>query len=337
MNYKEEIKAANGYREQYLNSMNDVISKLHQEAEEKRADYFETIREHPEEARKDFIKMLGWPLTEYSYTKVDSEEFPLVKEEDVRVTRVVLHLPIGLKFYGLHFEHDTDEKLPLVIAQHGGDGTAELCSGLFEGGSDNYNDMVMRIFKKGVNVFAPQLLIWRGDLHEIMFHRERMDARLKQVGSSMTAMEVYALRKCIDYLTSKPTVDPEKIGMAGLSYGGFYTLFTAAADTRIKAALSSCFYNNRKIHSWVDWAWRDCAYRFFDNEIASLVYPRRLLLEVGDHDSLFPPEPAIEEAKKLQVMWEDCSWFDFSVFDGEHEFNQTDENIDKLIQSLKNE
>ena len=123
--------------------------------------------------------------------------------------------------------------------------------------------------------------------------------------------------------------------MLGLSYGGFYTLFTTAVDTRIKAAISSCFYNNRQKHSWVDWVWHNSGYRFFDNEIACLVYPRHLSFEVGDKDDLFPPEPAKREYEKLLKMIDDHSWIDFTVFNGAHEFNKSDGNIDTLIDIIK--
>jgi len=331
MKYKEHINTANPYREEYLKSIEDIISSRHKDAEKKRVAYFESMKQNVEECRREFVQILGWPLTDYSYSVPPSNKTLVTEEDDMRAYRVQLQLPIGLKFYGIYFEHKEGGKLPLVITQHGGDGTAELCSGFFEDGTDNYNDMVMRTFNKGVNVFAPQLLIWKGELHEIPFHRERMDARLKQVDSSITAIEVYALRKCIDYLCSLETVDENRIGMIGLSYGGFYTLFTTAVDTRIKAAVSSCFYNSRQKHSWVDWAWRNSGYRFFDNEIACMVYPRHLSLEVGDKDDLFPPEGAKLEYEKLLKMTDDHSWIDFTVFDGAHEFNKSDENIDTLI------
>lgn len=66
-----------------------------------------------------------------------------------------------------------------------------------------------------------------------------------------------------------------------------------------------------------------------------MVYPRHLSLEVGDKDELFPPEPAKREYERLLKMTDDHSWIDFTVFDGAHEFNKSDENIDKLISILK--
>ena len=33
--------------------------------------------------------------------------------------------------------------------------------------------------------------------------------------------------------------------MVGISYGAYFSLMTAACDTRIKAVYSSCFFNDR--------------------------------------------------------------------------------------------
>lgn len=336
MKYKEQIKDANIYKEEYLNSLLKLISDMHKDAEKQRIANFHEMKNNQAAYRKEFIKMLGWPLTDYQHNIPNAKKMLVTKEENMSVYRIQIDLPIGLKFYGIYFEHTDKGKLPLVIAQHGGDGSAELCSGFFEDGTENYNNMVLRIFNKGVNVFAPQLLIWKGDLHELPFQRERIDAKLKQVGSSITAVEVYALLKSIDYLSLQESIDSDRIGMIGLSYGGFYTLFTTAVDTRIKAALSSCFYNSREKYSWVDWTWKDAGFKFFDNEIAYLIYPRHLFLEVGEKDSLFLVETAKKEYEKLLKEIEDTSWIDFTVFDGEHEFNKDDKNIERLIEFLNN-
>lgn len=45
-----------------------------------------------------------------------------------------------------------------------------------------------------------------------------------------------ALLKAVSYLQSRPEVDPERIGMAGSSWGGFFTTMMAGVDPRLKAA-----------------------------------------------------------------------------------------------------
>ena len=50
-------------------------------------------------------------------------------------------------------------------------------------------------------------------------------------------------RACIDYLAARPEVDPERIGLIGISMGGYYAPRTAAFDPRVKALIgwSGCY------------------------------------------------------------------------------------------------
>jgi acetyl esterase/lipase len=60
----------------------------------------------------------------------------------------------------------------------------------------------------------------------------------------------------VDYLCSRPDVDPERIGVIGHSLGGHNALFTACFDTRLKAVVTNCGftsfprYYGGKIKGW---------------------------------------------------------------------------------------
>jgi dienelactone hydrolase len=164
-----------------------------------------------------------------------------------------------------------------------------------------------------------------------------MDARLKQLGGSITALEIYQLQRCLDALVTRPEVDPQRIGMVGLSYGGFYTLFTAAVETRIRAALSSCFLNDRTRYAGPDWTWNGAALTFFDAEIAALVCPRALYIEAGDQDELFAVDSARLEAQRAASYYQRLGCpdrFDFKAFPGGHELDPADEGMRFLFKNL---
>ena len=55
-------------------------------------------------------------------------------------------------------------------------------------------------------------------------------------GYTPAAVECWNGVRGIDYLISRPDVDPRRIGMTGDSCGGWTTLYTAALDPRITAA-----------------------------------------------------------------------------------------------------
>ena len=62
--------------------------------------------------------------------------------------------------------------------------------------------------------------------------------------ASGTMKAIYDNTRAIDLLQSLPEVDPNRIGCIGHSLGGHNTLFTAAFDERIKAAVTSCGFTS---------------------------------------------------------------------------------------------
>ncbi len=64
-----------------------------------------------------------------------------------------------------------------------------------------------------------------------------------------------------------------------------------------------------------------------------LICPRYLCIEVGENDPLFLVDGAKAEYEKLKNTYDE-DWFDFIVFDGEHEFCKSDVYIEKLISKL---
>ena len=61
------------------------------------------------------------------------------------------------------------------------------------------------------------------------------------VGESVARYFVWDAKRALDYLVSRPDVDPDRIGAAGCSGGGALTAFIGALDPRIKAVVPACF------------------------------------------------------------------------------------------------
>ena len=191
-----------------------------------------------------------------------------------------------------------------------------------------------RVLKNDVHIFAPQLLLW-SDEYDVKFDRQVIDGQLKRVGSSITAIELFGITRILDYFEQKDYVS--SFGMVGLSYGGFYTLYTTAIDTRIKSALSCSFFNKRDAVGWQDWVWFKSAEKFDDAEVACLIYPRNLYIEIGDKDELFDYKNGEESFEKIKTMCEKVGtdWVYFKVFGGTHEFCLDDEPIQKLVNDIQ--
>lgn len=336
MNYREETDKSKTYKAAYLSGFDTITEKMQTEAELKRKEYSKDIFTNPEAYRIDLRKALGRPLTEAKpndIPKVISEK--LADEGDYEIYRMQFEVMEGLPMSGLLFKAKGNVKRPLAIVQHGGLGTPELISGIY-GETANYNDMLHRVRKQGIDVFAPQLLLW-SDTYDVAHDRAMIDSRLKRVGSSVTAVEVYGIMRILDYFEAQSYVSA--LGMVGMSYGGFFTLCTAALDTRIKAAISCSFFNSRdaKTSCMCDWSWFDSADKFNDAEVACLIYPRDLCIEIGIRDELFKCEYGKQSYEKLTALCNNVGtdWLNFIVFDGTHEFNKSDAPIEHFAEILK--
>lgn len=333
MEYRETPEKAKQYRDDYSEGFESVISAREAEGLKCRNNLAEDILAHPEDMRRKFADMLGWPLNCKVDFECSAESELLFDGEKYEVFRMRFEILKGLKLTGLLFKIKSDEPRPLVIVQHGGMGTPELISGVY-GHTDNYNDFVERTLKYGVHCFAPQFLLWSSDTFGSPYDRKLIDARLKRVGSSVTAVEIFGIKKVLDYFEKTDYV--KNFGMIGLSYGGFYTMFTTACDTRIKASITCSQFNDREKYAWPDWTWNNSAFTFSDAEIALLIYPRPLCIRVGNNDETFGCASAEKEYARLLGLCGSVGteWLDFEVFDGRHEFVKDDKPIERLASYL---
>jgi len=59
-------------------------------------------------------------------------------------------------------------------------------------------------------------------------------------GRTVMGAIVYEIRQAVSYLEARPDVDPERIGMTGMSFGGITTFYTWLVDERLRAAAPIC-------------------------------------------------------------------------------------------------
>src|SRR5438093_3315351 len=117
------------------------------------------------------------------------------------------------------------------------------------------------------------------------------------LGYTPAGVEVWNAMRAIDYLETRPEVDPRRIGMTGVSGGGATTWFTTAVDERVAVAvpgLSTYTFASQAAH-WVAAGQCDCIY--FHNTylrdfpiVGALIAPRPLLFFSGRRDPDFPPD-----------------------------------------------
>lgn len=233
----------------------------------------------------------------------------------------------GVQTYGLYLvPKGVALPAPLIIAQHGGGGYPELAT--FHGGA-NYHDLVMGAVREGYVVWAPLCLFKSADAIPDDA-RPRLDQRARLAGTTLTAIEVAKITRALDEVLKRPEVDPTRVGMVGLSYGGFYTLYVTALEPRIKAAVSSCFFNDRQpvLEASQPFGWSDMQFpgglaAIRDPQLAALICPRPLQVQVGSADDLFPVEGARRTAPLARAYYEQLGLadrFEYVEFEGGHEF-----------------
>ncbi len=334
--YKEEPEKAKVYRKGYLDSVVALAEDAADKKQREREAYIspEKIKKNREKYLSDFKNIIGSPLFDRKVKNTVSKIFVGLDGQGY-IYRLVFEFEKNIKFEGLLFvPFDAKEKLPLVVAIHGGEGTPELMSDIY--GENYYSHITRRLLDRNVAVFCPQLLIWDGKKFGNKFDRFELDAKFKMLGSSMTSFECECMMGAIDALCENDVIDSEKIGVTGLSYGGYYSLVLAALDSRIKAVYSACVFNDRAKNPRPDFVYANMADKFGDAEMAALIYPRALYIEVGKNDGIFKVNGAITEAERLKNYYADTrEKLVFSVTENGHKYSDTDEGIDFLIEKVR--
>ncbi len=345
--YYGDVHDGDRYRREYAESIDRLIAKKAGEAYKKRENFMppEKLVENPEFYRNEYLKMIGFPFDLLSEA-VPLCETEYVGEDDMcKLFRLSIEVCEDFRFYGvLMIPHGISKKAPLVIAQHGGGGTPETCSDMYT--ENNYNYFTKRALEHGFVVFAPSLMLWTFGVEtgekfvrfNIPSDRHGNDKKLKQLGYSMTGLEVFCISRCIDYLVTLDCVDEKKIGMMGLSYGGYFSLHTAAADTRIISAYDAGSFNDRSTVAFNDWAYNCASHKFHDAEVAALVAPRRLRIDVGKADSVFDYNTSEPEAKRIEKYFEAYGVsenFSFDLHEGGHRFDENLEGFEYFFEPLK--
>src|SRR5260370_2426192 len=64
------------------------------------------------------------------------------------------------------------------------------------------------------------------------------------MGQSVARYFIFDGKRAVDYLVSRPDVDPDRIGVTGCSGGGAITTYVGVFEPRVKAAAPGCFINS---------------------------------------------------------------------------------------------
>src|SRR5207302_5586175 len=72
------------------------------------------------------------------------------------------------------------------------------------------------------------------------YHGGLLGASLWPAGVPLIGLQVYDNRRAVDYLASRPEVDPAKLAITGASGGGNQSFYAGATDERLAAVIPVC-------------------------------------------------------------------------------------------------
>jgi cephalosporin-C deacetylase-like acetyl esterase len=238
-----------------ITSPSDVLPEylkgLAREAFQKRRDRYEQLkspeqcREFAKSMREFFLRQIGplpekQPLNPQVVGKIDAEGYHIEKiiyeSRPGHHVTAILYLPNGTPpFPGVlvacgHSANgkaaDYNQRMSILLAKHG---MAALCYDPI--GQGERSQLLTPDRKPKYGSTDEHTMVGIGAI---------------PLGWSTATFRIYDGMRSIDYLASRPEVDPNRIGCTGCSGGGTMTSYLMALDERIACAAPACFLTTQQ-------------------------------------------------------------------------------------------
>jgi cephalosporin-C deacetylase-like acetyl esterase len=129
------------------------------------------------------------------------------------------------------------------------------------------------------------------------------------VGQTNEGLITWDTMRAIDYLCTRPEVDPERIGLTGNSGGGLNSLYAPAVDERINVAASFCFVCS--FEQWLRYGGNHCICNHLPGivrhmeqfEVVGLIAPRPFLMGNGAKDPIFPIAGTRDTLRRAKAIY----------------------------------
>ena len=162
----------------------------------------------------------------------------------------------------------------------------EMLAGM-KAGIGNSSQFARRLAESGCEVLIPVMIdrghrlsvIADGRKRSNVTHRELLNRAAFQMGRHLTGYEIEKVRSAVSWFVQQR--DDRPVGVIGYGEGGLLALYASAIDERISVAGVSGYFESRQ-RIWEEPMDRNIfglLREFGDAEIASLIAPRRLVIE----------------------------------------------------------
>lgn len=193
---------------------------------------------------EELLRLRAFPQNHSHQTRIlEKKEFPKFYREKIEIeTEPDLWIP----FY-LFIPKKGENPKPCIVVIHGHSAGKIETAGIVR----SYQKSNARaLAEAGFVTAAPDLrgfgeLGWSGDWNDPLGHQYGRSIHIQDVinnlrmGRTTLGSFIYDNKKILDYLITRPEVDPERIGVAGTSMGADVAIWFAILDPRIKVIAAS--------------------------------------------------------------------------------------------------
>jgi cephalosporin-C deacetylase-like acetyl esterase len=237
------------------------------------------------------------------YGPMEPESTLISGTPEVKAYRVSVRVYDGVHAVGILLvpqQLDLTKRHPMVFVQHGLAGRPEdtIADGPV------YRGFGLELARRGYVVFAPMIST------QTVIGRNELVRRARPLGLTVAGMERTKFSRLLDYFETLPYIDRERIGFYGLSYGGYTSLWVTPGEPRFKVVVCSGHFNEWTVKttdltmgsSYMYYADHLDMYnhgllaRFGHAELAGLLAPRPVLIEMGSDDGVMvAPRRLVDE------------------------------------------
>ena len=139
---------------------------------------------------------------------------------------------------------------------------------------------------------------------------QRLGVQSYALGESVARYFIHDAMRAVDYLQTRPEVDPKRIGVTGNSGGGTQTAMLMVCDNRLAAAAPATFIMNRQqyMHAGgvqdAEQVWPGLSAQGFDHEDLLLSFAPKPLLVLAVQYDFFPIEATRRTVGRCKRFWE---------------------------------
>jgi dienelactone hydrolase len=234
------------------------------------------------------------------------------------------------------------ERRPGVLVAHGHGIGKDPAVGLALDGTmatDYQKQMAVQLARAGYVCIAPDWRCFgeRTDTDQFVRRPGRDGCNVAYLGIGyfgfhMLGLQVWDAGRCLDYLQSRREVDGARLGCIGCSFGGTMTTYASALDARIKAAVIVCYISTLEDAFGPRGNGNFCGVQYMPGlrqygdiaEVAMLIAPRPLMIQIGEQDQCFVLDDALKAARRVKRAYRVAGAsqsFELDVFPGQHEID----------------